>query len=646
MKTKITLSLIMIITLGVSKVFSQDSWIRIGDFTPGKIGRAGAIAVTINDKAYAGLGVSQAAPENFDGYYNDFWEFDGITNSWQQKATFPGQPRQAAIAFSADGRAYVGTGITNRSAFSDIYEYNPVENTWRRVADYPGGPRYIAMAFGIGNKGYVGGGKDQNFVYGTVDFYEFDPAIGETGTWTRKADIGSIRRSTGVGFNIGEKGYIGLGLQDYDTRLADLWEYDPAIDVWTRKADFPTSPELGYGRWGAVAFSIADKAYVGQGYYYEPHGDMWEYNPANDTWTEKTPLNSEGRGQGIGFSLGNHGYVGLGYNNSPDYLNDIWQFTPTGDTEITCIEPQQLCWDSTNTYTIPPISISSTCQSLDITYTITGATSRTGTGINASGQFNPGTSTITWQVTDCNGKTLSCSSIVEISKIVVTVADRFAVNPGGEVNTIYKGYGPASLTYNASVTGGMPFDDGTYTYLWSTGSTTNSTTVAPTIPGKYTYTLTVTDKLNCSATHSVTVNVVDVRCGWRLEKVQACVPLPRGKSLNVCVHPAAVKILLKYGATLGVCEDNNLADVPGEVTVSIFPNPNKGVFVVSVNNLPSGQCDVKVLNRDGKIIDSKSVTSEGDPLTILFELSPVHKGLHVVKVSTIEGVKTFKIFID
>ena len=265
MKAKITLSLIIIVAIAVSEVIAQDSWVRIGDFTPGKIGRAGAIAVTVDNKAFAGLGFSNEAPENFDGYYNDLWEFDATTNSWQQKATFPGEPRQAAIAFSAAGRAYVGTGLKQYTAFSDMYEYNPVGNTWRPVADYPGGPRYTAMAFSIGNRGYVGGGKDQDFFYGTVDFYEFDPAIGEFGTWTRKADISSIRRSTGVGFSIGGKGYIGLGVQDYDTRLADLWEYDPSVDIWTKKADFPTSPELGYGRWGAVAFTISDKAYVGQG---------------------------------------------------------------------------------------------------------------------------------------------------------------------------------------------------------------------------------------------------------------------------------------------------------------------------------------------------------------------------------------------
>ena len=40
------------------------------------------------------------------------------------------------------------------------------------------------------------------------DFWEYDPA---TNAWTQKADFGGTARLDAVGFSIGSKGYIGTG---------------------------------------------------------------------------------------------------------------------------------------------------------------------------------------------------------------------------------------------------------------------------------------------------------------------------------------------------------------------------------------------------------------------------------------------------
>jgi len=49
-----------------------------------------------------------------------------------------------------------------------------------------------------------------------------------------------------------------------------------AQDTWTQKANFPG----GYGRYGAVGFSIGGKGYMGTGYdFYLGHQrDLWEYD--------------------------------------------------------------------------------------------------------------------------------------------------------------------------------------------------------------------------------------------------------------------------------------------------------------------------------------------------------------------------------
>ena len=67
------------------------------------------------------------------------------------------------------------------------------------------------------------------------DFWEYDPA---TDTWTQKANFGGGARTGAVGFSIGTKGYVGTGIDANDLLRKDFWEYDPVTNKWTRKANF------------------------------------------------------------------------------------------------------------------------------------------------------------------------------------------------------------------------------------------------------------------------------------------------------------------------------------------------------------------------------------------------------------------------
>jgi PA domain/PKD-like domain/Secretion system C-terminal sorting domain/Proprotein convertase P-domain/HYR domain len=81
---------------------------------------------------------------------------------------------------------------------------------------------------------------------------------------------------------------------------------------------------------------------------------------------------------------------------------------------LVCPAAQTLCKVANNTYTIPPMIQSDNCAIVSTTYKITGATSRTGSGTNASGLFNLGVSTITWTVKDSHGNTSTCTTVVTI----------------------------------------------------------------------------------------------------------------------------------------------------------------------------------------------------------------------------------------
>ena len=279
-----------------------------------------------------------------------------------------------------------------------------------------------------------------------------------------------------------------------------------------------------------------------------------------------------------------------------------------------CPTVSPFCVNSTGNYTIPVLTATDNCPGLTVSYSISGATTRTGTGTNASGAFNPGTSTINWTVRDAAGNTSTCQTTVTVNVgPTVAIPDAFALPSGVAANTVYIGYAPASsikLTANAS--GGTP----PYTYTWSTGSHTSSITVSPTVTT--TYTVTVTDANGCSGTASKTIFVVDVRCGNKLDKVQVC-QVPPGNPSNahgICISPNAVSAHLNKGSYLGACGDNaitvntksiyfNQQNIAG-LTVQAISNPAPDFFtLVTRSNMPN-TIVLRVFNVLGKVVEVRN----------------------------------------
>ena len=118
-------------------------------------------------------------------------------------------------------------------------------------------------------------------------------------------------------------------------------------------------------------------------------------------------------------------------NNCTSTCNQTYTITDTQNPTLTCPAAQTLCYVAAGNYTIPNLIATDNCTSpLTVTYNITGATTRTGTGINASGSFNAGTSTITWTVTDACNNTSTCSTIITISQITATATPTAATCNG------------------------------------------------------------------------------------------------------------------------------------------------------------------------------------------------------------------------
>jgi hypothetical protein len=181
-------------------------------------------------------------------------------------------------------------------------------------------------------------------------------------------------------------------------------------------------------------------------------------------------------------------------------VDAIYTVTPAPAVEITCPPSQTFCEVADSNYTIPAPTITDNCnRDLTITYKITGATTRSGTGTNVSGEFKVGVSTITWTVTDACGNEATCSTTITINPLPepdITGPTPACVNTG---TAVYTTPAVGCNTYSWTVSAGG-------TIIGS--STGNSITVQWTTTG--TKTVTVTETMcgtGCSTTTSIDVIV-------------------------------------------------------------------------------------------------------------------------------------------
>jgi hypothetical protein len=238
-------------------------------------------------------------------------------NTWTQRPTFSGVARYEAVGFSIGNKGYIGTGLVGNTWKSDFWEYDPSNGVWTQKANYQGGNNGQvsgAVGFSIGSKGYIGTGWQNANANKYNDFWEYDPA---SNNWTQKANLGGAVRRYAFGFSIGTKGYIGGG-DGNSVDPDDMWEYNQNTNIWTLVAN--GNGATGY--YAAAAFSIGTKAYVGQG----NASIFWEWDQSTQGWTQKAsyPGNSTNNGAAFGFAIGSCGFMGTGGSGNQDF----WMYLP------------------------------------------------------------------------------------------------------------------------------------------------------------------------------------------------------------------------------------------------------------------------------------------------------------------------------
>jgi N-acetylneuraminic acid mutarotase len=152
-----------------------------------------------------------------------------------------------------------------------------------------------------------------------------------TNKWIAKASFPGLGRSGAVSFTILNKGYVGLGasnLSTFPVSHKDIWEYNPDNNSWTQKADYQ-----GQGKYLTSSFSLRSSAYVCGGYDFvngiaqAPQSDFYSFSPTNNSWNAKEFLPVPNAG-GAGFSDG----YDLGYIVCPNNTNLTYEFQLSAGT--------------------------------------------------------------------------------------------------------------------------------------------------------------------------------------------------------------------------------------------------------------------------------------------------------------------------
>ncbi|MDD4969977.1 MAG: hypothetical protein PHT07_11165 [Paludibacter sp.] len=291
-------------------------------------GRASAVTFVIDGKGYVALGRT----ETRSGALNDCWQYDPLLDSWTQKANYPGIARVKAMAAVVEGKAFVGLGfdislgVYNFDAcLKDFWMYDPIADTWEQKASFPSNYTDACGCFVYNNAIYVTSGMNgTGFGFET---WKYKPVNGQPGEWIKLKDFPGPGRMGGIACASADRCFFGTGYRTYNVN--DWWEYFPANDTWKQRKAMPDN-----GRENAVSLSIDNRIFIATGRHFgggltggHVDSDITEYDILGNVWYVRGNIPNGGRENAIAFTINGKGYVGQGENDT-EILNDFWSFEP------------------------------------------------------------------------------------------------------------------------------------------------------------------------------------------------------------------------------------------------------------------------------------------------------------------------------
>lgn len=222
--------------------------------------------------------------------------------------------------------------------------------------------------------------------------------------------------------------------------------------------------------------------------------------------------------------------------------------------------------------------------------------------------------------------------------VSITLKPASGAYTGGDASHLYLGYGPQSVTLQAS---------GADSYTWSPASGLSSTTAAnpvftPTSVGTYTFTVTGSNGA-CTATASVTITVTDVRCGNKNDKVMVC---HNGQS--ICMSASAVQAHLRNHPQdkLGGCGAEAMAKAKDSgATIKAYPNPFSSQTTIAFTFEQQTEYTLQVFDLSGNLVQQwpKAKAVAGREVRVDWEPKRSKKGVYILRLVSQQGVQNFRL---
>ena len=269
--------------------------------------------------------------------------------------------------------------------------------------------------------------------------------------------------------------------------------------------------------------------------------------------------------------------------------------------------------------------------------------------------LNIGPNEVQLTVVDSNNNAASAKAIVTVTGSIpapaIAVSRTNTTYTGADANTIFLGYGAQQVTLTA--TNASPSQ-----YSWAPATGLSNATIAnpvftSTKAGAYTFTVTATNEYGCTAIASVTIPVIDVRCGYNNQKVIVC---HRGH--EICIDKWQAANHLQHGCYLGNCEcryarvavkaDPVSAPASTKPVLMVYPTPTSHNCTISFTLSQPGKYSVEIYNVRGQMVLSagkgEATTKQLHSLTI--NTSELTSGVYYVKLITASEVRVTQMIIQ
>jgi MYXO-CTERM domain-containing protein len=240
----------------------------------------------------------------------DIWEWNPSTGKWTDRTpagTKPDPRSGAAMVYDSIRSRFILFGGRAGSGYNleDTWEWNPSTGEWTDVGatGHPAARSQHAMVFekSTGKVLLFGGGRSSpESVDGTGvsisfgDTWEYNPV---TSAWAARAVTAgpSGRNDSALVWDSSRNKAVLFGGIQIDIAGAagapkqDVWDWDPAAGTWTERTASGAKPSQRYGH--AAAFDGTRKKMVLFGGWDMstglPRNDLWDWDPSTGAWTQR-----------------------------------------------------------------------------------------------------------------------------------------------------------------------------------------------------------------------------------------------------------------------------------------------------------------------------------------------------------------------